>query len=213
MPVYFSRRKAVISGIAACTVPIRAFGQQRLKTWSRDNINQYSQFVPRFVSTYPSEVECSTLALIALVTFAGQNQLPVRLFDHDRAFGRFDRSAGTKRWIIYDPRKDDWKSYRDYIRVQFGATNVIDNSSKISATQAGPGDLLMTEYPSGEYTGHTRVLVEMRYDVSRRDFWTVRYEGSVPAVIPVRKEGWLKDVANLYENSPRRWNFAQFNNL
>lgn len=94
---------------------------------------------------------------------------------------------------------------------QLGAINVIENSRKIELNEVRSGDLIMHENTlGGGYTGHTRLLVSAKYDPDKRDYYLVRYEGTLPPVIPVLKEGWFKELDDVYGGSPRRWNFGQF---
>lgn len=202
------------AGAAISAVPLAASAQDRSTPlqWSSEDRLRYSRFTTGFAASFPTPIDCAGLAVRALATFAGANKLPLRLFDYDPPSGPFDHAAGSKRWIVFDPRVDDWKRFRDYVAQQFGAINVIENTIRISPDQAIAGDLLMTENRVNpqDYTGHTRLLVSMRYDAAKRDYLTVRYEGNLPPVVPVRVEGWLGEVDNLYQDAPRRWNFDQF---
>ena len=94
---------------------------------------------------------------------------------------------------------------------QLGAINVIENSRNIPLSEVRSGDLIMHEnIGSGDYTGHTRLLISARFDTNRRDYYLVRYEGDLPPAVPVVEEGWFKELDNVSGGSPKRWNFGQF---
>ncbi len=121
--------------------------------------------MPTFAAAYSTPVDCADLALDSLITFAAQKQLPVRLFD-------FDGPGHSKRWLIYDPRVDDWHRLKAVLMQQLGAINVIENSRKITLPEVRAGDLIMHENDSGwgDYTGHTRVLLSATYDANQHDY-------------------------------------------
>lgn len=165
----------------------------------------FAAFVPAFASSYASKVDCADLALDSLLTFARDRKLPVRLFDFDGPPGN------RKRWLIYDPRRDDWNAKRAYLLQQLGAINVIENSDPIALSQARAGDLIMHENRfGGGYTGHTRLIISTAFSEVRQDYLVKRYEGNLPPVVPELKEGWFKDIPDVKGKAPRRWNFGQF---
>lgn len=176
----------------------------RTLRWSTQDQIDFSSFFPRFGAEYSTPVDCADLAIDALITFAGQKRLPVRLFD-------FDGPGHSKRWLSYDPRRDDWQSVRARLMEQLGAINVIENSREIELAKVRAGDLVMHEnVGGGGYTGHTRVLISATYDRGRGDYLVRRYEGSLPPIVPDLEEGWFSEIDNVYGGKPRRWNFGQF---
>jgi hypothetical protein len=201
------RRRTFIIGACSfgivSSAPTRA--QSRPLRWSAQDQLDFAEFVPRFASEYATEVDCADLAIDALITFAAMKKLPIRLFDFDNP------PPNRKRWLTYDPRIDDWHAKRAFLMQQLGAINVIENSRAISLNDVRAGDLIMHENPDGGgYTGHTRMLISARYDPSQQDYRIVRYEGTLPPVVPVLKKGWYKELEEVFGNSPRRWNFGQF---
>ena len=207
MSVSSIERRSFLVGASAIGIvswtPLR--GQRRALRWSAQDQLDFAAFVPSFASEYATEVDCADLAIDALISFAARKSLPVRLFDFD------DPPPNRKRWLTYDPRSDAWQAKRAFLLQQLGAINVIENSRAISLAEVRAGDLIMHENPyGGGYTGHTRVLISARYDAGQRDYRVVRYEGTLPPVVPVLKEGWYKDIDEVFGNSPRRWNFGQF---
>jgi CMP-2-keto-3-deoxyoctulosonic acid synthetase len=90
--------------------------------------------------------------------------------------------------------------------LMLGALNIIDNTRKIQIANAGAGDLIMTNWSST--LGHTRIVTEVKK--TDADYFVVWYQGNLPPVIPERREGNFSEIGNVFENRPRRWNFAQF---
>lgn len=200
-------RRSILVGACAFGIlyPGSLRAQRRSLRWSAQDQLDFAAFVPDFARDYATEVDCADLAIDALITFAGRNGLPVRLFDFDNP------PPNRKRWLTYDPRRDDWRSKQAFLMQQLGAINVIENSQAISVNEIRAGDLIMHEnLGGGDYTGHTRVLISARYDPRQRDHRIVRYEGTLPPVVPVLKESWYKDIEDVFGGSPRRWNFGQF---
>lgn len=207
MSISSIKRRSFVFGACALGIvssaPLRA--QRRALIWSTQDQLDFAAFVPEFAGEYATEVDCADLAIDALITFAASKSLPVRLFDFDNP------RPNRKRWLTYDPRTDEWQAKRTFFMQQLGAINVIENSRAISLNEIRAGDLIMHENPDGDgYTGHTRVLISARYDLRQRDHRIVRFEGTLPPVVPVLKEGWYKDIDEVFGNSPRRWNFGQF---
>lgn len=200
------RRSLIAAACAAwLTSPRPLHAQPRALQWSAQDQLDFAAFVPDFAKAYGAKVDCADLALDALLTFAAPKRLPVRLFDFDGPPGK------RKRWLTYDPRGDNWQEKRTFILDQLGAINVIENSRKIGLDEVRAGDLIMHENRNGGgHTGHTRVLISARYDAARKDYDLVRYEGTLPPVVPELKQGWFKDLSDVYEDTPRRWNFGQF---
>lgn len=208
-------RRALLGGmVMAAVMPIESAGAQRPArlSWSSEDEQRFAAFVPGFVSGYSKKIDCAGLALHALTTFAGQNRLPVRLYDFDDPTNpRFDKKIGSKRWITFDPRASDPKAYWRHISVQLGAVNVIENSRRIDMQDARAGDLIMSKNEGpGDYTGHTRVVVEKRWDAQRKDWWVSRYEGNLPPVVPELRESYFSEISDVYMNRPRRWSFEDF---
>lgn len=207
MSMSLIKRRSFLVGACALGIvssaPLRA--QRRALRWSTQDQLDFAAFVPGFARDYATEVDCADLAIDALITFAARKRLPVRLFDFDNP------RPNRKRWLTYDPRSDEWPAKRAFLMQQLGAINVIENSRAILMNEVRAGDLIMHENAfGGGYTGHTRVLISARYDPRQQDYRIVRYEGTLPPVVPVLKEGWYKDIDQVFGNSPRRWNFGQF---
>jgi hypothetical protein len=205
---FFIERRSLIAGLilSGLTPTARLSAQARTLRWSHDDQLRFAAFVPMFERDYNTPVDCADLAIDALMTFAGNQSLPIRLFDFDGPPGN------RKRWLTYDPRRDDWRLKRAYFMQQLGAINVIENSRSIRINEVRAGDLIMHENTGpGDYTGHTRVLISAEYRSSQADYHVVRYEGTLPPVVPVLKEGWFASINDVYGNLPRRWNFGQFN--
>ncbi|HEU0133243.1 MAG TPA: hypothetical protein VFR28_00330 [Allosphingosinicella sp.] len=208
-------RRAVVAGmLMSATIaarPARAQRPPKLR-WTAEDEERFATFVPAFVSGYDQKIDCADLALVALATFAGRNRLPIRLYDFDLPRNpQFDRKIGSRRWIVFDPRRSDWQAYGRYISDQLGAVNVIENSRRIEMREARAGDLIMSKNEGpGDYTGHTRVLVASRWDSQRNDWWIGRYEGNLPPVVPVLKESYFGEISDVYMGRPRRWSFEDF---
>jgi hypothetical protein len=201
------KRRSFLFGACALGIvssaPLRA--QRRALRWSMQDELDFADFVPPFAREYASKIDCADLAIDSLITFAARKNLPVRLFDFDNP------PPNRKRWLTYDPRSDDLQAKRTFLMQQLGAINLIENSRAISLDDVRAGDLILSEYAEGVgYTGHTRVLITARYDPRQRDHRILRYEGNLPPVVPVLKDGWYKEIDNVFSNSPRRWNFGQF---
>jgi hypothetical protein len=200
-------RRSFIGGVSAAWLisAQRLHAQPRPLKWSTQDQLDFAAFVPNFAQNYQDKIDCADLALDALITFAADRRLPVRLFDFDGPPGH------RKRWLTYNPRSDDWRTTRAFLLEQLGAINVIENSRKIELDEVRSGDLIMHENTTGGgYTGHTRLLISAKYDADKRDHYLVRYEGTLPPVVPELKQGWFSELDDVYGGSPRRWNFGQF---
>ncbi|MBA3512314.1 hypothetical protein [Sphingomonas sp.] len=169
--------------------------------WSSKQQSSYAAFMHNYVRNYSQPIDCADLALAGLATFAGQNALPVRLFDYEER---------PKRWLAFDPATDDWQRYSRRIRSEMGAINVIENSRAITLEHARAGDLIMTQNHGGGSTGHTRIITSIQLEEGQNDYLVEWYQGNLPPVVPERREALFRTIPNVYGASPRRWRFDQF---
>lgn len=169
--------------------------------WSAQQQRAFSAFMAEYVRSYDQPIDCADLALSGLAVFASENGLPVRLFDYEER---------PRRWLEYNPARDDWQQYRRHIMSQLGAINVIENSRAIRLDEARAGDLIMTQNHGGGSTGHTRIITGLTTDPATGDMVVQWYQGNLPPVVPERRERPFREIPNVYGASPRRWRFDQF---
>lgn len=169
--------------------------------WSSQQQLSYATFMANYVRTYGQAIDCGDLALSGLATFAGENGLPVRLFDYE---------VRPRRWLEFDPQTDDWRRYRPWIMSELGAINVIENSRAISLADTRPGDLIMSQNHGPGSTGHTRIVTSLAPDDATGDYRVEWYQGNLPPVVPQRREALFRTIPNVYGASPRRWRFDNF---
>jgi hypothetical protein len=94
--------------------------------------------------------------------------------------------------------------------LKLGALNVIDNTTPVLIGTAKSGDLIMSKWnPS---LGHTRIIYSVTPKVINKKirYEVVWYQGNLPPVVPEKKIEYFSNIAGVYENSPRRWKFEQF---
>ena len=164
--------------------------------WSQENIGQYQQFSKNYIENFHEKIDCADLAIVCLVDFASQNSLPVKL----------KYLAGGWKWYSFAPGVTNAVSFKDKATRMLGALNVIDNTKSIQIADAQPGDLIMTKWNAS--LGHTRIIYEIKKDGS--EYKVIWYQGNLPPVVPEKREGYFSQIANVFGNRPRRWNFAQF---
>jgi len=170
--------------------------------WNEEYIQKYQEYSKTFIENYDQEVDCADLALITLIEFAAENNLPLNLKYYD---------SDSKGWQIINAASDDFKSKDQYlvsITTNLGALNIIDNTKKISLNKATSGDLVMTKY--NNQLGHTRIVHSSTYIQKEKDYQIIWYQGTLPAVKPERRESLFKNIPNVYENKPRRWRFGRW---
>jgi hypothetical protein len=169
--------------------------------WTPDVIHAYQIFAKDFISSYAQKIDCADLALASLVEFAYPRSLPVKL-----------KYLAGGSWKKYDSATDpEMMHFEQVVRQNMGALNVIDNSLGIRLADAAPGDLIMTRWTPVE--GHTRIIYEIKaIDPSSKatDYNVIWYQGNLPEVIPQRRESVFSKIDHVFGDSPRRWNFHQF---
>jgi hypothetical protein len=171
--------------------------------WSDSDQQHYSEFMADFVKNYDKPVDCADLAIIGLVEFAAQSSLPVRLFDFDER---------PRRWFDYAPGETDKDQYIARTREELGAVNLIDNTVPIHVADLRGGDLILSELPQEDSTGHTRIVTQATFD-SGIDDWVIDwYQGTLPPARPSPRHFPFRQMPNPHNVrlQPRRWNFAQF---
>jgi RHS repeat-associated protein len=171
--------------------------------WNAGQASAYADFMVQFVQTYNQKIDCADLALLGLMRFAEQNQLPVKLKYWNRG------------WKLYDSTSEAFSSgaqFQSMVLLNLGALNVIDNTIPVTPLALQAGDLLMTKY--NQQLGHTRVVVAKSCECSNPNVtW---YQGTLPPVIPERRSGVLSDVLMQGDKLPpaqvpRRWDFNAWN--
>jgi hypothetical protein len=169
--------------------------------WTPDVISAYQIFAKSFISSYAQKIDCADLALASLVEFAYPKELPVKL-----------KYLSGGSWKKYDSTTDaSMEHFEKEVRQNMGALNVIDNTLSIKLAAAAPGDLIMTRWTASE--GHTRIIYEITpVDPASpsSDYNVVWYQGNLPEVIPQRRESLFSAIDHVFGDSPRRWNFHQF---
>jgi hypothetical protein len=167
--------------------------------WTKAAIDGYVSFSKTYVTGFSEEIDCADLALSSLVDYAIANRLPVRL----RYFAK-----GKWDWYALPAGSRKGASFKKNARQMLGALNVIDNTRKIPIVSARAGDLFMTRW--SPTLGHTRIIDTITFDPAAGDYRVVWYQGNLPPVVPQRRTGLFADITNVFENSPRRWKFSQF---
>jgi hypothetical protein len=170
-----------------------------MATWTDDKINGYHTYAKTYIESYTQKIDCADLALASLIDFASLHTLPIRLKYY---------SAGWK-WKEFDPEKDNATNFKRDALIMLGALNVIDNTVSITIDQAKAGDLIMSKWSNS--LGHTRIIHSVERGEGTGTYKVVWYQGNLPPVVPERKEADFNSIPNVYGNSPRRWNFEQFN--
>lgn len=171
--------------------------------WSAENQSDYAEFMPGYVATYANDVDCADLAIIGLVEFAARQQLPVRLFDY---------LSNAKRWFDFIPGTTNKDQYIVTARNELGAVNLIDNTIPVHVSELVGGDLILSELPQEDSTGHTRIVTATRYDRAQDD-WVIDWvQGTLPPALPAPRSFPFRQMPNPHNVrlQPRRWNFAQF---
>ncbi|MFO0761500.1 MAG: hypothetical protein U0359_33785 [Byssovorax sp.] len=168
--------------------------------WTYEKTFAYRLFAKRFIAGYAGQIDCADLALTTLVEFAYDNALPLRLKYYDHGWKTYDSVAQKSR-----------DAYRRLVTLNMGALNVIDNTHAIRLEDAGPGDLIMTQWDS--HLGHTRIIYEMQKAPAAGgaiDYDVVWYQGNLPPVVPQRRQALFSTIGHVYGSKPRRWNFDAF---
>lgn len=173
-------------------------------SWTESRTLAYAEFAKTFVETYNSKIDCADLGLLALMRFAAENGLPVKL-----------KYWSHGAWGSYDAGSDAFSSAAQFERTvleNMGALNVIDNTVPIAPDQLRPGDFLMTKYDST--LGHTRVVTESSCPTQKCDDPSITwYQGNLPPVLPQKRTGSLSGISGgqlSLGQVPRRWNFGAF---
>lgn len=169
-----------------------------MASWTADKIEQYHEYAKTYIESYNLKIDCADLALAALIDFAGLRRLPVRLKHYAKGW----------KWKVFDPEKGNANRFKGDALLMLGALNVIDNTVGVLIEQAKAGDLIMTKW-SGTL-GHTRIIYGVRLDEKVRKYEVTWYQGNLPPVVPEKRVDYFDNIGNVYGNSPRRWNFAQF---
>jgi hypothetical protein len=171
--------------------------------WSQADRDEYSEFMSEFVSSYTEAVDCADLAIIGLVEFAASRNLPVRLFDFE---------LRPRRWFDFTPGSTDKDDYIARARAELGAVNLIDNTSPVHVSELRGGDLILSELPQEDSTGHTRIVTASHYDAGQDDWLIDWYQGTLPPARPAARQFLFRRIPNPHNVrlQPRRWNFAQF---
>lgn len=164
--------------------------------WNSEVQAKYQAFAKLYISSYNQKIDCADLAIATLVDFAQKEKLPLKFKYYKHGW----------QWFPFDPEKDDAQKFKQSAMSMFGALNIIDNTKIIQIGFAKPGDFIMSKWSGA--LGHTRVI----YSVTpvENKFKVVWYQGNLPPVKPEQREDYFSNIANVYQQQPRRWNFEQF---
>lgn len=214
--------------------------------WTSEKISEYHKFMASFISGYKNKIDCADLALEGLVEFAFQEGLPIKLkyyqgkkwhyhgspeyesFDGAKnpelrdaaAIGPAALAAATMAVMVRNAAKKE--EYKKFVRINFGADNVIDNTRKIDPSEARAGDFLMTRRPGA--MGHTRVIYSIarafNQQKQKMDYSVTWYQGTHPPEVPSKQADFLSNLEDgvdalsggpaLHEGKPRVWKFDAF---
>ncbi len=148
-----------------------------------------------------AKIDCADLALEYLLDFARENNLPVSL--------RYYSGTSWETYVV-KPKQQNFDSTKAYVKRNFGALNVIDNTEPIDLSNTNSGDLIMSKW-SGRL-GHTRIIVSVKPGAVNANREVTFYQGNLPPVVPEKKTQrfGLIDFGQLKDKRPRRWKFASF---
>lgn len=168
-------------------------------TWTQTAIDGYHAYAKTYIENYSKKIDCADLALAALVDYAGEKSLPVRLrYYKDGAWAWYQLAAGSA----------DSGKFKTLVMTMLGALNVIDNTRAIPTSTAKAGDLIMSK--TDRSLGHTRVIYSLKYDPKAKDYDVTWYQGNLPIKVPEKKSDFFSKIVNVYDGKPRRWKFSQF---
>lgn len=168
--------------------------------WDRGKIDAYHVYAKTYVSNYGQKIDCADLAIAALVSFAEKESLPVRLKYY----------SGGWKWKTFTPGETNAKDFKREAMRDLGALNVIDNTKPVAVNAAKAGDLVMSKW--SPTLGHTRIIYSVKYDSSLKKYEVIWYQGNLPPVVPEQKTDYFSNISGVFGGTPRRWNFAQFDN-
>lgn len=184
--------------------------------WRKSEIDGYHAHAKTYVSSYKNKIDCADLAISTLVDYAGQKRLPVRLKYYSGGWKWLEFDPASIGIDAKDPRKSAselqkyTKNFSNNAMVKLGALNVIDNTKPILIGMAKAGDLIMSKWSST--LGHTRIIhsvtpITVDKKIKYKVIW---YQGNLPPVVPQVKTEYFSTIGGVYESSPRRWKFEQF---
>lgn len=184
--------------------------------WNEEYKKNYHIYTKTYISSYKTKIDCADLAISALIDYAGNNKLPVKLKYYANGWNwmKFDPNTITVDTKNPTKAEEELKQYTEKFKtsamIKLGALNVIDNTKPIVIGAAKAGDLIMSRWSATQ--GHTRIIYTVTPEVKDKAFQykVIWYQGNLPPVIPEKRSEYFKNINGVFDSLPRRWNFDQF---